>query len=387
VQYRSLGAVSARVSALGFGCMRLPTTGENANIDEPLATQMLRHAIDQGVNYVDTAYGYHGGNSERLVGRALRDGYRERVLLATKLPHWNVQTYADMDRILNEQLERLQTDHIDAYLLHSLDRAAWTKLFELGVLGWAEGALRDGRIRYLGFSFHDTWAVFKEIVDASDLWSFCQIQYNYMDVDENPGTRGLEYAAARGLGVVVMEPLLGGKLVNPPAPVQALWDESPTPRSAPDWGLQWVWNHSEVGVVLSGMSTMQHVVENLASASHSGPGTLTAEDLALVERVRATYRDLCPIPCTGCQYCMPCPNGVEIPRNFGLLNQGVMYNTLSNMRERYARMPEDQRASACIGCRECEDKCPQHILISEEMPRVHAVLGEGQSYSCSTGRP
>ncbi|MHB1295713.1 MAG: aldo/keto reductase [Anaerolineae bacterium] len=382
MQYRKFGKLDWQVSALGFGCMRLPTTGEDKHIDEPEAIRMIRHAIDQGVNYVDTAYPYHGGQSEVVVGKALQDGYRERVRLATKLPSWLVNTAEDFDRFLNEQLGKLQTDHIDFYMLHSLDQASWHKLRDLGVLAWAEKAKAEGRIRHVGFSFHDGYEVFQEIVDAYDRWDFAQIQYNYMNEEEQAGAKGLEYAASKGLALVIMEPLLGGKLANVPEPVKAILDETGRDRTPADWALQWLWNKPEVSVVLSGMSAMDQVEGNLLSAATSGVGTLAAEDLAVFERVKAKYDELCPIPCTKCGYCMPCPNGVNIPNNLEIYNGGSMYGDVEGARQGYKWLPEEQRAEACIQCRQCEDLCPQSILISEWMPRVHQVLGEGAGYDC-----
>ena len=239
MNYRQFGRLDWKTSALGFGCMRLPNEGEHENIDEAEATRMIRYAIDHGVNYIDTAYPYHGGNSEPFVGRVLQDGYREKVRLATKLPCWKIEEREDFDTYLNEQLERLQTEHIDFYLLHALREASWHKLHDLGVLAWAEGAEADGRIGHLGFSFHDEYDVFQEIVDAYD-WTFCQIQYNYMDLETQAGTRGLKYAASKGLAVVIMEPLLGGRLVDPPEPVQEIWSEADQSRSPADWALQWM---------------------------------------------------------------------------------------------------------------------------------------------------
>jgi predicted aldo/keto reductase-like oxidoreductase len=385
MNYRRFGKLDWQASALGFGCMRLPTVGgDRSQIDEPLATRMVRYAIDHGVSYLDTAYPYHGGESERFLGRALQDGYRERVRLATKLPVRMVERTEDFDRFLNEQLAKLQTEQIDYYLFHGLRTPRWQTVQELGLLREAERALADGRIRYLGFSFHDTFEVFREILDGYDGWTFCQFQYNYMNEHHQAGTAGLEYAAAKGLATVIMEPLLGGKLANPPAPIQALWDSAQTrdyPRTPVEWALQWLWNKPEVSVVLSGMSAMEHVVENVASAGRSGVGQLSTEELALVERVRQKYDELCPIPCTACGYCMPCPNGVDIPRNFATFNNGVMYNAFDEARQRYNRwMPEERRASACIQCRECEELCPQDIPISEWMTVVEQVLGEGRAY-------
>ena len=380
MKYRKFGRLDWKASALGFGCMRLPTKGESSDIDEAEATRMLRYAIDHGLNYVDTGYGYHGGNSERFLGRALKDGYREKIRLATKMPAWAVQTADDFDRLLNEQLEKLQTKRIDFYLLHGMSGERWPKLRDLGIRQWLDRTLADGRIGHTGFSFHDKYEVFKGIIDDYDHWTLCQIQYNYMDIENQAGTKGLQYAASKGLAVVVMEPIRGGRLANPPQQIQELWDSAPVKHTPADWALQWVWNQAEASVALSGMSTMEQVVENLASADRSGVGTLTESELALIAQVRIRYKDLCPIPCTSCRYCMPCPNGVDIPRNFNIFDEGAMYNRLEGARRGYARMEEAARASACIACRECEEKCPQHILISEWMPDVHAVLGEGKLY-------
>jgi predicted aldo/keto reductase-like oxidoreductase len=382
MQYRKFGKLDWQVSALGFGCMRLPTHGTPADINEPEATRMLYHAIDQGVNYLDTAYPYHGGQSELFVGRILKAGnYRQRVRLATKLPCWKVETEQDFDPLLNEQLSKLQTDHIDFYLLHGLNKDRWHKMRDLDVLDWANRAIASGRIGYLGFSFHDDYDAFQEIVDASDQWTFCQIQYNYMDIENQAGTRGLKYAASKGLAVVIMEPLLGGRLVNPPSPIQSLWDAAPVRRSPAGWALQWLWNQPEVSVVLSGMSEMSQVEDNLASAAVSGVGTLAAADLETVDEARQLYLSLSPIPCTKCQYCMPCPNGVNIPRNFEIFNMGKMYDKFEAARGEYNHwLPEEERASKCIACLDCESLCPQSIQISEWMPIVHSVLGEGKAY-------
>lgn len=375
MQYRSFGRLDWRVSALGFGCMRLPVIdGDSARIDEPEAARMLHYAIDQGVNYIDTAYPYHGGNSERVLGRVLKGGYREKVRLATKLPCWLVETAADFDRLFNEQLERLQTERVDFYLLHALSEKSWHKVRDLGVLEWLEKRLAEGRVGHVGFSFHDKYPVFQEIVDSFDRWTFCQIQYNYMDVEEQAGTKGLQYAAAKGLAVVVMEPLLGGWLVNPPEPVQALWESAPVKRTPADWALQWLWSQPEVSVVLSGMSTMQQVQENVASADASRVGLLTPAELDLIARVRAQYKALSPIPCTRCEYCQPCPNGIKIPRLFELYSNAIMFNQMERARQTYARVPAEEKADLCTQCRQCEEVCPQQIEVTAWLARVHDVL-------------
>jgi predicted aldo/keto reductase-like oxidoreductase len=301
--------------------------------------------------------------------------------VASKLPCWLVETPSDFDKLLNEQLARLQTDHIDFYLLHALHKASWEKMVAMDVLRSAEKAVSDGRIGHLGFSFHDEYEVFKQIVDAYDGWMFCQIQYNYMDIENQAGTRGLHYAAAKGLAVVVMEPLLGGRLAGSTAPIQQLWDSAERKRRAADWALQWLWDQPEVSTVLSGMSTMEQVEGNLSSADSSGIHTLNESDQQLISQVREKYRALCPIPCTCCAYCMPCPNGVNIPRNFDVYNDGSIYEKPDWARNEYQQwMPADQRADKCIACQDCEPKCPQNIRISEWMPVIQNVLGEGRPY-------
>jgi predicted aldo/keto reductase-like oxidoreductase len=382
VQYRTFGKLDWKPSALGFGAMRLPVIDNDpGRIDKPEATQMLRYAIDHGVKYVDTAYTYHRGTSETFLGRVLQDGCRQRVKLATKLPSWLIRTPKDLDRYLDEQLERLQTETIDFYLLHGLNEGHWPKLRDLNVLDWAEKAMADGRIRYLGFSFHDRYEVFQEIVDAYDRWTFCQIQYNYMDEERQAGTRGLKYAADKGLAVVVMEPIRGGQLArNPPQAIIELWDTAAHKRTPADWALQWVWNHSEVSLVLSGMSTMEQVEQNVASASQSGPGTLTVDELALIARVRDKYRELCPIPCTQCGYCLPCPSGVNIPRVLEIYNEAIMYNDYETARAAYnIWIAEEERADSCTQCAQCEELCPQEIEIVEWLAQIHQLLDESQN--------
>ncbi|MGE5597766.1 MAG: aldo/keto reductase [Bacteroidota bacterium] len=387
MQYRTFGKLGFQVSALGFGAMRLPTEG--GRIDEAEATRMLHRAIERGVNYVDTAYPYHGGTSETFLGRALKDGYRERVRLATKMPSWLIQSAGDFDRYLDEQLARLQTDYVDFYLLHSLNKGSWQKLRDLGVCEWAEKAIGQGRFRYSGFSFHGDRDAFRQIVDEYD-WAMCQIQYNYMDVENQAGIGGLRYAAAKGLAVVVMEPLLGGKLVGPPPSIQAVWDSAARKRTPAGWALHWLWNQPEVSCVLSGMSTMDQVEENLALADESRAGLLTDDELALYERVRVKYKELAAIPCTGCGYCLPCPQNVDIPGNFGIYNEGLVYDKPHASRGQYSwwkrayevqkTMDRDIRAANCVQCGQCEAKCPQGIPISRWMPLIHEVLGEGKEY-------
>jgi predicted aldo/keto reductase-like oxidoreductase len=385
MRYRKFGTLDWWPSALGFGCMRLPTTDGNPSsgcIDESEAVRMIRHGIDNGINYVDTAYLYHEGKGELAVGKALCDGYREKVKLATKSPVFLIGRAEDFDRYLDEQLKKLRTDHFDFYLLHALDKARWENIIlKHNVLGRAEAALKDGRIGKLGFSFHDSYPVFKQIIDGYDGWAFCQIQYNYMDAENQAGTKGLRYAASKGLAVVVMEPILGGRLANPPSDVRRIFESSGSRRSPSEWALQWVWNQPEVSIVLSGMSSMAQVKENLESAGRSAVGSLGAGELKLIQNVRMKYAGLMPIPCTKCGYCMPCPNGINIPRNFEIYNDGFIHADPRTARFLYGRfLGKNERAGACQKCRKCEEKCPQKIPINEHMTKVHGVLGEGKSY-------
>lgn len=351
--------------------MRLPTTGSEAAVDEAAASEMLRSAVEQGVNYIDTAYVYHAGHSERVIGRTLQGLDRDRLLLATKLPVWNVQQLADCDRILGEQLTRLQTERIDFYLLHCLQAKSWIRLRELGVLDWAERVRAAGKIRHFGFSFHDTLETFIQIVDAYE-WAFCQIQYNYVNEEVQAGTKGLQYAAAKGLGVIVMEPLFGGTLANPPPSVRQIWDEDGGRFQPADVALRWLWNKPEVSLVLSGMSTLEQVRQNVASAEHAAVGSLTDAELALVQRVQLEYQRLNPIRCSNCGYCLPCPSGVAIPANFSLYNQATVFqgSTQGLCRNLYLSLSEAERATACVSCGTCEDRCPQQLPIADLLGRV-----------------
>ncbi len=379
MQYRSFGRLDWKVSALGFGCMRFPTTDGDRmspNIAEAEAVGMVRHAIDNGVNYLDTAYPYHGGQSEIVVGRALLGGYREKVRLATKLPIWMVEGPTDFDRLLNEQLKKLQTDHIDFYLLHALSHERWQDVvLKHKLLDCAEAALADGRIRHLGFSFHDVYESFPEIVNGTDLWSFCQIQYNYMDTENQAGTRGLKLAADKGLAVVVMEPLMGGRLADPPKDVAESMRSFPVRRFPVEWALDWLWDQPEVSVVLSGMSDMAQVEENLRLADQSRVGYFGAADHALIADAKKKYEARTAIPCTKCSYCMPCPNGVYIPANFDFFNYAHLFDDVAGGRFRYqVFLTEQQRSGNCIACGVCEELCPQKIAISDQMAKVTALL-------------
>ena len=361
------------LSVLGFGGMRFPTK-RNA-IDEERTEAMIVHAIEEGVNYFDTAYIYHMGKSEGMFGKVLAKGYRESVKIATKMPHYLVKKEADLERIFNKQCERLQTDYIDYYLIHMLsDMGTWESLKALGIEEWIAEKKKNGQIINIGFSFHGVKDQFIQLIDAYD-WEFCQIQYNYLDENNQAGTDGLRYAALKELPVIVMEPLRGGKLVNNlPTEVEDLWKNAEPKRSAAEWGLRWVWNHPEVTVVLSGMSTEEQLEENLRIASDVLPESFSKKELALFDKAQEIMRRDIKVDCTACGYCMPCPSGVDIPGCFSLYNEkyalgnkGIKMNYMQNTG---AMTAYPANASLCIQCGKCEQHCPQSIPIREKLKEV-----------------
>jgi uncharacterized protein len=367
--YRKMPKNGDELSILGFGCMRLPLK-EDGSIDEERSTKLIRYAIDHGVNYVDTAWPYHDEQNEPILGRALANGYRNKVKLATKIPIWLINSRADMDRLLNTQLEKLKTNYIDYYLLHNVSGVMWNHLVKLDVVDFFNKAKEDGRIVNAGFSFHSSLEDFKSIIDSYN-WDFCQIQYNFLNEQNQAGTVGLEYAASKGLGVIIMEPLSGGRLVNyiPPA-VKEIWDKAPVQRTAAAWGLRWVWNHPEVTVVLSGMNEESQVEENLKIANEAYPNSLTETELQLVKKVEQKYRESMKVGCTGCRYCMPCKQGVNIPTCFEYYDNFYISKNLKGAKFRYtiqlSGIPGILKpgfASQCIQCGECLEKCPQKLEI------------------------
>lgn len=376
MQYRKFGKkVDKEVSALGYGCMRLPIMPDGS-INEAEAIGQIRHAIDNGVNYMDTAYVYHGGKSEVVLGKALKDGYREKVYIADKMPVWEVKKYEDFDRILDEQLARLDTDHIDFYLLHALNKDSWNKVKELEPFKFLENAKANGKIKHIGFSFHDNAETFIEIVDSYD-WDFCQIQYNYMDEFNQATVNGLRHASDKGLAVVIMEPLLGGKLaVIPPKEVQELWNTSETKRTPAEWSLSWIWNHPEVTLLLSGMNSISQIDENIAIASKVKANSLTDSEKELVYKVRDKFNELTKVKCTACRYCVDdCPMKIDIPRVFALYNEAAVYNTIKGSSNAYVNhIEKDHNASVCIECGQCEGMCPQQLTIREYLKDAHQYL-------------
>jgi uncharacterized protein len=376
--YRKFGPTKENISILGFGCMRLPViNGKPDNINEDKATKMLHYAVNNGVNYVDTAYPYHGaipfqgGQSEVFLGKALKNGYREKVKLATKLPSWLITNRKDMDYYLNQQLKRLQTDQIDFYLIHGLNQQFWGNLKHLDVFEFLDSAIADGRIVYAGFSFHDEFELFKQVVDSYG-WTFCQIQYNFMDQNYQAGQKGLDYAVDNGLGIVIMEPLRGGSLVKKlPPDIQAVWDKADKRRSPAEWALRYLWDQPEIDVVLSGMTEMEHVVENIKIADQGYPKTLTENEKKIIEEVRNLYESKIKVNCVNCHYCIPCPAGVNIPLNLALLNDFYMYEDITNPSAHYHMLTNSkQSASNCDECGKCEELCSQLLPIREKLKEV-----------------
>jgi len=392
MQYRKFGSLDFAVSALGFGCMRLP--GRRFSLmgaDTNESIKIIRSGIDQGINYIDTAWPYHLGESEKVLGLTLKDGYRAKVKLVTKLPMFLVRKTEDFDRYLNAQLERLQTETIDIYLFHAMNAGGLEKVKRLGLIEKMEAAQRQGRIQHIGFSFHDTAPVFREIIDYYD-WDMTQIQYNYMDTGFQATTAGLEYAHEKGIAVVIMEPVKGGTLANPPAEALAVMNSAAVKRTPVDWALQFLWNRPEVATVISGMCTQQMVDENCASAARSGINSLSPEDEAIIEKLAAIYQQKILVPCTACEYCMPCPAGVNIPQNFAILNNLSLtdgrlrkfmtrrdYGKLANTKAQLNSEKTNGNAAMCADCGQCVEKCPQNINIPVELEKTHAILGKREA--------
>lgn len=366
MRYREFGATGVEVSALGFGCMRLPVIdGDGDRIDEQKAIDLVRYGIDNGINYLDTAYFYHGGNSESFVGKVIKDGYRDLVYIATKLPLGEVNCEEDVERLFNTQLERLGIDSVDFYLLHAVNNDSWdNKVVKFDILSKLEKFKEQGKIKHLGFSFHDDLWVFKKVIDAYDGFEFCQIQFNYIDTDYQAGIEGLEYASSKGLGVIVMEPLLGGKLANP---ADCVKNQLSADRTPVEWALDFVWNRPEVSMLLSGMGSMQMVEDNLGYADKAQPGMLSESDLENLANAKKAFDGMNLVPCTGCEYCMPCPAGVEISRVFSAFNN-ISEGGRRLVKEIYPDI--ESNASLCKKCGKCEAACPQHIKIADTLRMV-----------------
>jgi len=378
MKYRRFGKTNIDVSVLGFGMMRLPLNSDDpTDINEELAIDLVRKGIDQGINYIDTAYVYHRGKSEEITAKALADGYRDKVHLATKLPSWDVQTQEDMFKYFEEQLIKLKTETIDFYLIHYLNRGFWDIFIKNGLFEFLDTIKKDGRAKFVGFSFHDDYDLFQEIIEAYD-WDFCQIQLNYMDTDYQAGLKGLEYASKKGLGISIMEPLRGGSLAkNVPDDIMNIWKEVNPGKSPASWGFDYLYNFKEISVVLSGMNEMDHLIDNLKTAKNSMANKLSEQELVTIEDVKKQYKARIKVNCTACGYCLPCPSNVSIPDIFTLYNHSSVFNEIETYRQRYWRyFHNDKHANMCTECGACMNKCPQKINIIDELKGVVDMYGE-----------
>lgn len=374
MQYRTMPKSKDKLSSLGLGCMRLPQTADG-KIDRDKALEMMHYALEHGVNYYDTAWGYHDGASEPMLGEFISQINRKQIFVATKLPCWLIKTREDMDSYLNQQLERLKTNYIDYYLLHALNKKSWKNVHKLGVIEFLEDAKAQGKIRHIGFSFHDKYPVFKKIVEAY-AWDFTQFMLNYLDTHYQAGMNGYRIATQHNMGIISMEPLRGGKLVHPlPPEIEALWKKKGGGLSPLELALRWVWNLKGSTVLLSGMSNMEQLKENIALADRFHADELSDKDLKTYQLVRREYLKRIPIPCSECRYCMPCPFGVAIPANLGTYNEAVMFNNSERGKQEYQWfIPEANRAGKCTACGACLPKCPQHIDIPNELKKISSYF-------------
>ena len=368
MKYRTMGKLGIEASAFGLGCMRFngAASGDSV-IDEEKAISLIRRAIDGGVTYLDTAYVYLSRTSEIVLGKALKDGYREKVTIATKMPSEAVHDRASMEALLNEELGKLQTDHIDFYLMHGINKEKWEYFKSIGAPQFFDDMKKAGKIRYKCFSFHGPYDEFEYILNDYD-WDMVQIQYNFMDINNQAGTKGLELAGKKGIPVVIMEGLLGGRLSKAPSNVQALYDAFPVKRSPVEWAFRWLCNHPEVSVVLSGCNEESQIDDNLRIFDTVESGIMSEEELKLMDNVREAYISRTKIGCTGCRYCMPCPNGVNIPGIFSAWNNASLYDTDPRNDWNIRQIREKSHgADHCIGCGACEAACPQHLNIIESL--------------------
>jgi predicted aldo/keto reductase-like oxidoreductase len=374
MKYRNYKVADTELSLLGFGVMRLPVLEDGDTVDEDEAIRMIRYAADQGVNYFDTAYVYHGGQSERVLGKALAGGLREKVLVATKLPYWIMKDPSEMLPAFEKSLERLGTDYVDNYLVHDINDGRWDLVREWKIFDFLAKLKEEGRIRFAGFSYHgESPALFREVLDAYP-WDFVQIQLNYMDTQIQAGLEGYEYAAKKGVPVVVMEPLKGGKLTDAmPPSVQAYWDSLGKGRTPAEWALRWVANLPGVTTILSGMSTFSQVEENVRVLSDAEAGGLTAEELDTIAYAAEEYRKLIVYPCTACKYCMPCTAGIDIPSVMNFRNWSDVYGVTDKQRAEFNMFLKPGKPSACVKCGKCEEECPQGLAIMKAMDETAAI--------------
>lgn len=386
MNYRTFPKIDdCKISAIGFGLMRLPLLPNSEEIDKEKTRELVKLAINQGINYFDTAYPYHNGKSETVFGEIVKEeNLRDKIYIADKMPVWNVEKEEDFYKILDEQLKKLQTSYIDFYLLHALNKDSWEKVKKLNGLTFLEKAKAEGKIKHIGFSFHDNLETFKKIVDEYENFEFCQIQYNYIDEDtekrpQNPGWQGLKYAGKKELGVIVMEPLRGGLLANPPVGVRNIFANAEVPRLPAEWAFRFVWENQEVVTALSGMNSEDQVLVNAAVASTAFPNSMPNAQIEVIKKAQAWFDSKIKVPCTGCRYCVPCPKGVSIPEIFDHYNtasmRGLLEETGKTFLTDYKKLVEENHgANQCVNCGVCAKLCPQHISIPEMLKEAHNSL-------------
>lgn len=381
MKYRKINGTPYEPSILAFGCMRMPVIdGQYGQIDEPKAIEMIRYALDHGINYIDTAYPYHEENSEALVGKALKDGYREKAILVTKNPVWKVEKYEDFEKYLDEQLEKLDVEYVDIYLLHALGKSSWAKISELGCLRFLDEMKAKGKIKEAAFSIHDDYSLFTEIIDAYS-WPLAMIQMNYKDIDEQTTVKAIEYAASKNVSIAIMEPLKGGQLANLPESITSKFDVDGLGLSPVERAFRWAANFENVKVILSGMSTLEQMKENIAFSDRLEANIIDEAEAKRYIEVKKIIEERIQIPCTDCKYCMPCPVGVNIPGNFMHFNRSYMYEDLYWASLVYQKKYTDEkRANACIECGKCEPQCPQNIKIMEQLKLVDERLNQPMTF-------
>ena len=386
MNYRTFPKIDdCKISAIGFGLMRLPLLPNSEEIDKEKTRELVKLAINQGINYFDTAYPYHNGNSETVFGEIVKEeNLRDKIYIADKMPVWNVEKEEDFYKILDEQLKKLQTGYIDFYLLHALNKDSWEKVKKLNGLTFLEKAKAEGKIKHIGFSFHDNLETFKKIVDEYENFEFCQIQYNYIDEDtekrpQNPGWQGLKYAGKKELGVIVMEPLRGGLLANPPVGVRNIFANAEVPRLPAEWAFRFVWENQEVVTALSGMNSEDQVLVNAAVASTAFPNSMPNAQIEVIKKAQAWFDSKIKVPCTGCRYRVPCPKGVSIPEIFDHYNTASMRGLLEENGKTFLTdykklVEENHGANQCVNCGACAKLCPQHISIPKMLKEAHNSL-------------
>lgn len=374
MRYKNFSKLGIEASVLGLGTMRLPVITPNGAIDEPKAINLIRRAIDKGINYVDTAYMYHNGESEKIVGKALQDGYRKKVLLADKMPMWEVSKYEDLDKIFNEQLNRLQTDNIDFYLIHNINSQVWNAVKKYDFFSWIEQKRNQGLIKYIGFSFHHTYELFEKVIKAYD-WDFYQIQYNYANEDYQAGTKGFKLAEKLEIPAIIMEPLLGGSLVNLPDNVLTQWNQKKVDHIST--ALQWLWEKNNTYIVLSGMSNIQQLDKNIEFANTLSTISLNKGQKDLIKITLNALNNESLIKCTNCKYCIDCPKSIDIPYIFELYNNHLRSKHTDNQASKtiYTMLENDELANNCIECKKCEQHCPQGIKIIDSLKKAHSEMG------------